>query len=58
MAKQQTFGDKLKKKKETSKISVKVIKWYKDSDRGTMRTLERFVNVNDLSEVDKLDINR
>jgi len=58
MAKAQAFGDKLKKKKEDTKISVKVIKWYKDDVRGSLRTLERFVTVNDMTEVDKIDINK
>lgn len=58
MAKAQAFGDKLKKKKEDTKISVKVIKWYKDEQRGTLRTLERFVTVDDMSEVDKIDVNK
>lgn len=56
MAKQQSFADKLKKKKDTDKITVKVIKWYKSEQRGTMRTLERFVQVKDINEVDKIDI--
>lgn len=57
MAKTQTFGDKLKKKKSDSTINIKVIKGYK-SDEGTTKFVERFVKVNDLSEIDKIDINK
>lgn len=57
MAKTQTFGDKLKKKKGDTKIPVKVIKWY-PGEKGTMRTLERFVKINDLSEIDNIDISK
>lgn len=58
MAKQQTFGDKLKKKKYDGKLNVKVIKWYHDETRGTLRTLERFIKVSDINEVDKIDISK
>jgi hypothetical protein len=57
MAKTQTFGDKLKKKKADTSITVKVIKGYK-SDEGTTKFVEQFVKVNDLSEIDKVDINK
>ena len=57
MAKTQTFGDKLKKKKLDTTINIKVIKGYK-SDEGTTKFVERFVKVNDLSEIDKIDINK
>lgn len=56
MAKTQTFGDKLKKKKQDEKTTVKIMKWYKDPERGTLRTLTRFVGVNDLNELDNIDI--
>lgn len=57
MAKTQTFGDKLKKKKGDTMIPVKVIKWY-TGEKGTMRTLERFVKVKEISEVDNIDISK
>ncbi len=58
MAKTQTFGDKLKKKRDDGRLNVKVIKWYNDETRGTLRTLERFVKVTDINEVDKIDISK
>lgn len=57
MAKKQTFGDKLKKKDE-SKLYVKVIKWYHSEERGTLRCAERVVPVKDISEVEKVDITK
>lgn len=56
MAKQQTFGDKLKKKKDTSKFTIKVIKWYKSDTRGSYRTLERFVTLPEATDLEKVDI--
>ena len=57
MAKQQTFGDKLKKKAIDSRINVKIIKGFR-SDKGSVKFVERFVKVNDLAEVDKIDISK
>ena len=58
MAKQQTFGDKLKKKKQADVgINVKVIKGFRN-DEGNMRFVEKFVRVNDVSEIGKIDINK
>ncbi|MBK9249851.1 MAG: hypothetical protein IPM69_17550 [Ignavibacteria bacterium] len=57
MAKQQTFGDKLKKKAVDSRINVKIIKGFR-SDKGSIKFVERFVKVNDLAEVDKIDISK
>ncbi|MFN8362004.1 MAG: hypothetical protein U0264_19020 [Candidatus Kapaibacterium sp.] len=57
MAKQQTFGDKLKKKSADSRINVKIIKGFR-SDKGSIKFVERFVKVNDLAEVDKIDISK
>ena len=58
MAKQQTFGDKLKKKKQAEVgINVKVIRGMK-ADTGSMRFVEKFVRVNDLAEIDKIDFNK
>ena len=58
MAKTQTFGDKLKKKKTDNKISVKVIKWFHDENRNTLRVLERMIKVDDLNDVEKVDITK
>ncbi len=58
MAKTQTFGDKLKKKKlADTGINVKVIKGYR-TDEGNMRFVEKFVKVNDVNEIAKIDINK
>lgn len=57
MAKTQTFGDKLKKKKADERINVKVIKGVK-SNSGSLRFLESFVRVNDLNELDKMDFSK
>ncbi len=57
MAKQQSFGDKVKKKSVDSRITVKVIKGYR-SDTGSMKYLERLVKVEDVAAMEKLDITR
>jgi len=58
MAKQQTFGDKLKKKKQAdSGINVKVIKGFR-TDEGNLRFLEKFVKVQDLNELTSVDISK
>jgi len=57
MAKQQTFGDKLKKKKGDDKITVKVIKGYQ-SEIGSTRFLEKFVIIDTMEQIDKMDIRR
>jgi hypothetical protein len=57
MAKTQTFGDKQKKKAADTKISVKVIKAFR-SDKGTIKFVERFVKVDDISQAEKIDITR
>jgi hypothetical protein len=57
MAKQQTFGDKLKKKKVDEKISVKIIKGYR-SETGTTRFLEKFVKVDTLDQINNIDISK
>ena len=54
MAKTQTFGDKNKKKADT-RVNVKVIKAFR-SDKGNMRFTEKFVLVNDASEIDKIKL--
>jgi hypothetical protein len=55
MAKQQSFGDKVKKKKGDSRPIVKVIKGFY-TEEGTPKFIEGFVRVEDLSQVDKVDI--
>jgi hypothetical protein len=57
MAKAQTFGDKLKKKKAEEKPVVKVIKGFKGND-GTVRFVEQFVKIDDINQVEQIDINR
>lgn len=57
MAKTQTFGDKLKKKKGDDKISVKVIKGYR-SEIGSTRFLEKFVKIDSMDQIDKVDISK
>lgn len=57
MAKKQTFGDKVGKKKGSDFINVKVIKGYKAEDGGA-KFIEQFVKIEDISTVDKIDINK
>jgi len=57
MAKTQTFGDKTKKKTVDTRVNVKVVKAYR-SDKGTIKFVERFVKVDDLGQVEKIDISR
>ena len=57
MAKQQTFQDKLKKLKTDSRVNVRVIKAYR-SDKGTVKFVERFVKVDDVNQIEKIDISR
>lgn len=56
MAKQQTFGDKTKKKAGDDLISVKVIKWFHDENRGTLRAAEKFVKVQDVNELANMEL--
>lgn len=56
MAKQQTFLDKTKKSKVVEKVSVKVIKGYV-SEIDSVRFLEQIVKIDDISQIDKVDIN-
>lgn len=57
MAKTQTFGDKMKKKKGEQAINVKVIKAYR-TEENNMRFIERYVKISDMNEIDKIDINK
>ena len=56
MAKQQTFGDKVGKKKGSDKMSVKVIRGYKNEETGTIKFKERFVKVDDIGQIEKMEI--
>ncbi len=56
MAKQQTFADKVKKKKQEDKINVKVIKGVKTA-KGSVSFKEKTVKIKDMSEISKIDIN-
>jgi len=53
MAKQQTFGDKLKKKSKSDFITVKVIKSVK-SEKGSYKFNEKFVKIGDLSKISEI----
>ncbi|MCE5304127.1 MAG: hypothetical protein ABFD61_00635 [Chloroherpetonaceae bacterium] len=55
MAKTQTFGDKLKKKKGSEKPTVKIIKGIKGDD-GTTHFMETFIKVDDVSTIEKVKI--
>jgi hypothetical protein len=55
MAKKQTFDSKVK---QDNRISVKVMKWYQDDTRGTLRLMTRFIKVTDLSELQNIEINK
>ena len=57
MAKQQTFGDKTKKKVADTKIAVKVIKAFR-SEKGTIKFMERLVKVDDVGQIEKMDLSR
>jgi hypothetical protein len=57
MAKQQTFGDKSKKKKLTEKPTVKIIKGFKGED-GNTHFLETFVKLDDIAAIDKVEITK
>jgi len=59
MAKQQTFGDKLKKKKQVDdSINVKVIQGVQSELRGTVRFIDLMVKVKDLNELENIDVTK
>jgi len=58
MAKQQSFGDKLKKKKQEDFTNVKVVQGLQSELRGTVRFVELMVKVKDLNELEKIDITK
>ena len=53
MAKQQSFSDKLKKKKKSDFITVKLIKSVKTSS-GNYKFNEKFVQVEDINKVSEI----
>ncbi len=50
MAKQQSFGDKLKKKGKSDFVTVKVIKAVK-GDKGSYKFNEKLVRLGDISKI-------
>lgn len=57
MAKTQSFGDKNKKKTQDTRVNVKVIQAFR-SDKGTIKYVERFVKLDDIGQVEKIEISR
>lgn len=53
MAKQQTFGDKTKKKGAASKITVKFVKTVK-TEKGSYKFQEKFVRLDEIGQVQNL----
>jgi len=53
MAKQQSFGDKVKNKQKDSGINVKVIRTVK-SDNGSYKFQEKFVKITEISKVTEI----
>ncbi len=53
MAKQQSFGDKVKGKKKDAGITVKFVKTVK-GDKGAYKFQERFVKLDDINKVTTL----
>jgi hypothetical protein len=53
MAKQQSFADKLKKKKKSDLISVKLIKAMKTA-KGNYKFNERFVQIDDINKITEI----
>ncbi len=59
MAKTQTFGDKLKKKKQgDDSINVRVVQGLQSELRGTVRFVDLMVKVKDLNELETIDITK
>jgi len=58
MAKKQTFGDKLKKKDVADTFPIQVIKWYHDENRGTLRCLDKFVQLDNLNDAATIDVSK
>ena len=53
MAKSQSFSDKVKKKKKSEHITVKLVKAVK-TDKGNYKFNEKFVQIDDISKVSDL----
>ncbi|MBX3009409.1 MAG: hypothetical protein KF816_15420 [Melioribacteraceae bacterium] len=53
MAKQQSFGDKAKKKSQVSGVNVKFIKTIKTAE-GNYKFNEKFVKLDDISKVTEI----
>jgi hypothetical protein len=58
MAKQQTFGDKLKKKKVSDTISVRVVQGLESDLRGTYQFINRVIKVKDINELTTIDLKK
>lgn len=56
MAKQQTFGDKLKKREKDDKVSVLVIKWRFDENRGSLRKMKKIIKIDNMNDIANADI--
>lgn len=56
MAKQQSFSDKVKKKKADSRIHVKVI-YTSKTDDGHVRFIEKQITLDDVSQLEKVEVN-
>ena len=53
MAKQQSFSDKLKKKKKSDFVTVKLIKAVKTA-KGNYKFNEKFVQIEDISKISEV----
>lgn len=53
MAKSQSFADKVKKKKKSDHLTVKLVKAVK-TDKGNYKFSEKFVQLEDISKVSEL----
>lgn len=53
MAKQQSFGDKVKSKGKSTQVNVKVVKTIKSAN-GSYKFQEKFVKLDDISKVSEI----
>ena len=53
MAKSQSFADKVKKKKKSDHITIKLVKAVK-TDKGNYKFNEKFVQVEDLNKLSEI----
>ena len=53
MAKSQSFSDKVKKKKKSDHITVKLIKAVK-TDKGNYKFNEKFVQIEDINKISEI----